>query len=188
MFDTHGSTLAPTSAPTPTPTARAPRRRPAPRPEPERHPALAHLDVEQLRHLRTVLDDEERRVRYWGRILRGRREELLAGATGARRDDRLARVLDDTTVGAGRQVLSALAPELSLPALPALLELWSRALEGAAPSIVDELVAAEQRLVDYAEALRAHVVAATSDLIARYRHQPGLCLAALPLPPQRRAR
>lgn len=166
------------------------RRKSAPRPTPVRHAGYAHLSVDELRELRAVLGQEESRVSYWRRILQARLDVLTAGSSGRTVDPaRLAPVLSDSRVGAGRLALSRLLPEDDEPPLPRLAELWERPVDLGDPASCAELAEAlreaEQQLSEYRATLHVRIGEATTDLIARYREAPELCLSALPLPPAR---
>ena len=162
-------------------------RRPAPRPKPELHQALAHLDLDELRALRSALSAEESKVSYWRRILQARLDVVRAGtrAGGALDGTTLRPILTDARVGAGRQALVEVLQTDDLPPLPSLAELWDRRV---APTdaagqarLVTDLSEAEQQLSAYRRDLHARQADATGELIARYRQAPTLCLSALPL-------
>jgi hypothetical protein len=51
---------------------------------------------------------------------------------------------------------------------------------------VQRLAVAERQLSEYRQALHRRIGDATSELIARYREEPNLCLTALPLRRERR--
>ena len=78
-----------------------------------------------------------------------------------------------------------------IPPLPDLAGLWERQVDPTDPEGMVELEAdldgAEKQLSEYRAALHRRLGAATSELIARYRDEPGLCLTALPVQPGRRA-
>lgn len=175
----------------------APVRRPKPvaRPEPQRSPEHAHLALGALRTYRTDLQAEEDKISYWRRIIQARldvvRAGSAAGGAGALDAAHLRPVLADSRVSAGRTALVRVLPLDDVPPLPDLGELWERQVaqddpEGVA-TLVEDLVDAEAQLSQYRTALHRQLEDATADLIARYRDQPGLCLAALPLPAPRRA-
>lgn len=175
----------------PTPARRA---KPAARPEPQRSPEHAHLALDALRTYRADLQAEEDKISYWRRIIQARLDVVRAGSanggTGTLDAAHLRPVLADSRVSAGRTALVRVVPLDDVPPLPDLGELWERQVaqddaEGLA-ALVEDLVDAEARLSEYRTALHRQLEDATVDLIARYRDQPGLCLAALPLPPPRR--
>jgi hypothetical protein len=158
------------------------------RPTPERTEEHAHLTLEALREYRKTLSSEESRVSYWRRIIQARLDLLVAGADAD--GDTLRPVLTDQRVGAGRRALVEVTPVDDIPPLPDLAELWDRFVDledaRAVASLVEDLTDAEQQLSEYRSVLHRRIGAATSELIARYREQPTLCLSALPLPPARR--
>jgi len=167
-------------------------RKAAPRPVPERAEAYAHLTLEAVRSYRTALTEEENKVSYWRRILQARLDVLRSGVGGGVRDvdqAALRSVLTDARVGAGRRALVDVVAVDDIPPLPQLEALWERRVapddvEGAL-ELEKELAAAERQLSDYRAALHRRLADVTGELIARYREQPSLCLAVLPLPPER---
>lgn len=185
-------------------TARTPAQRPArapgargQRPAPERAPGFAHLDLDGLRGLRHTLSQEESAVSYWRRIIQARLDVLRdsRARTGGFDASRLAPVLTDQRVGAGRAALVEVldhADAAAIPPLPDLARLWARevALDDAEAVLALEadLLVAEAQLSTYRSALHDRIGAATSELIARYREEPTLCLSALPLEEHRPAR
>ena len=183
-------------APVP-PTQRRPSRsRARVRPVPERSEEHGHLDLAGLRAYRTALQAEENKVSYWRRILQARldvvREGRTAGGTAALSPSALRPVLTDERVGSGRRALVQVLPVDDIPPLPDLADLWERQVaptdvEGLT-ALEEDLAAAEHQLSEYRHALHGRLEQATTELIARYREQPDLCLASLPLPAARRAR
>jgi hypothetical protein len=169
------------------PTAPAPRKQTV-RPVPERTEEHAHLSLDELRGYRKTLADEESRVSYWRRILQARLDLVRAGADAD--SDTLRPVLTDRRVGAGRQALVEIMPVDDIPPLPDLAGLWDRIVDlddtTALAALEADLAAAEQQLSEYRAVLHARIGAATSELIARYRDEPALCLTALPVQPSRR--
>jgi hypothetical protein len=168
---------------TPTP------RKPNVRPTPERTEEHAHLSLDELRAYRKTLSAEESRVSYWRRIIQARLDLVRSGTDAD--SENLRPVLTDQRVGAGRQALVEIVPVDDIPPLPDLAELWDRFVdsddvEGLA-SLEADLAVAERQLSDYRAALHERIGAATSELIARYRDEPTLCLSALPLGPERRS-
>jgi hypothetical protein len=149
----------------------------------------AHLTLQGLREYRTRLTAEEANVSYWRRIIQARLDVVRAGSDLV--SDNLKPVLTDARVGAGRSALVEIVPMDDVPPLPDLAGLWERQVDPADEKAITELEqdldAAERQLSEYRAALHQRLGAATSDLIARYRDEPGLCLAALPLQPGRRA-
>jgi hypothetical protein len=171
---------------------RTPVRRPvpAPRPVPEISEGHAHLSLLELRAYRDVLQAEEDRVSYWRRVLQARLDVLRAGGRGGLDPARLAPVLTDSRMGAGRHVLVQALPDDDVPPLPSLEALWSRPVDlddaEERAGLEADLAEAEGQLSAYRTALHERAGAATSELIARYRLSPDLCLTALPLQRGRR--
>jgi len=166
---------------TPTP------RKPNTRPTPERTEEHAHLSLEELRAYRKALATEESRVSYWRRIIQARLDLVRSGTDGD--SENLRPVLTDERVGSGRQALVEILPVDDIPPLPDLAELWDRFVEddpAALAALEGDLADAEGQLSEYRTALHHRIGAATSELIARYRDEPTLCLTALPLNPERR--
>jgi len=155
---------------------------------PERTEEHAHLSLDELRSYRKKLADEESRVSYWRRILQARLDLVRAGADTD--SDMLRPVLTDQRVGAGRQALVEIMPVDDIPPLPDLAGLWDRIVdlsdESARAALEADLAAAEQQLSEYRSVLHHRIGAATSELIARYRDEPTLCLSALPVQVARR--
>ncbi|MGZ6792446.1 MAG: RsiG family protein [Mycobacteriales bacterium] len=164
-------------------------RRPAVRATPERTEEHAHLTLDALREYRRALNAEEANVSYWRRIIQARLDVVRAGSDLA--SDNLRPVLTDKRVGAGRTALIEIVPVDDIPPLPDLAGLWERQVDPSDPAEMARLevalTAAERQLSDYRSVLHRRLGAATSELIARYRDEPGLCLSALPVPPQRRS-
>jgi hypothetical protein len=164
-------------------------RKAAARPEPMRSDEHAHLTLEALREYRKVLSAEESRVSYWRRILQARLDLLVSGADSD--GDVLRPVLTDQRVGAGRRALVEVTPVDDIPPLPDLASLWDRVVDlsddRAVAALTEDLSEAEAQLSEYRSALHRRIGAATSELIARYRDEPTLCLSALPLEPVRRS-
>lgn len=165
------------------------KRKPPPRPTPERTEEHAHLTLEALRQYRKALTAEEGNVSYWRRIIQARLDLVRQGTDAA--STNLRPVLTDQRVGAGRQALVEILPIDDIPPLPDLAGLWDRLVDPSDPAALAglevDLTDAEQQLSTYRAALHTRLGAATSDLIARYRDEPTLCLSALPLRPTRRA-
>jgi hypothetical protein len=168
--------------------APAPRKHPV-RATPVKSEMHAHLTLDGLREYRTALTAEESKVSYWRRILQARLDVVRAGSDLV--SDNLKPVLTDARVGAGRQALVEIVPFDDVPPLPDLAGLWERQADPSDPvataSLEADLTDAEAQLSEYRAALHTRLGAATSELIARYRDEPGLCLTALPVQPQRRA-
>jgi hypothetical protein len=156
---------------------------------PEKTEQHAHLTLDGLREYRKALTAEESKVSYWRRIIQARLDVVRAGSDLVAAN--LKPVLTDARVGAGRQALVEIVPFDDVPPLPDLAGLWERQadtsdLESIA-ALESDLSDAEAQLSEYRTVLHARLGAATSELIARYRDDPGLCLTALPLQPERRA-
>jgi len=154
-----------------------------PKPVPERSADFDHLGLDGVRHYRQSLSQEESRVSYWRRILQARLDtvqaERLAGEL-----ERLRPMLTDSRVTGGRTALIEIMPFDDIPPLPNLEQLWDRTVEpddelGRA-KLVAELTDAEAQLSAYRSALHRRITAATTELIARYREDPALCLDVLP--------
>ena len=164
-------------------------RRVTTRPSPQRTTEHAHLTLEALRAYRKALAAEEGRVSYWRRIIQARLDVVRAGSDLV--SDNLKPVLTDARVGAGRSALVEIVPSDDIPPLPSLAGLWERQVDPTDPVAVAalevDLDAAEHQLSEYRSALHVRLGAATSELIARYRDEPNLCLTALPTQPTRRA-
>jgi hypothetical protein len=166
----------------------APAGRRSPRPRPERSQAFGHLDLAALRTYRAALTAEEDNVSYWRRILQARLDVVRAGSGRATTPFALRPVLTTERVGAGRRALVQIVPADDIPPLPNLAELWDRRTspddtEGT-DALLTDLEQAEQQLSAYRSALHGRIAEATGELIARYREQPSLCLAALPVAPR----
>lgn len=168
-------------------TAPAPRK-PQVRPTPERTVQHEHLSLDDLREYRKALSAEESRVSYWRRIIQARLDLLLAGADSEA--DTLRPVLTDQRVGAGRRALVEIMPVDDIPPLPDLATLWDRVVDledtEAVADMTADLAVAERQLSEYRSVLHQRIGAATSELIARYRDEPTLCLSALPVQSSRR--
>jgi hypothetical protein len=178
---------------TSTPVSAARKSAPAPRPRPERSDDFVHLSLNRLRTYREALNEEENRVSYWRRIVQARLDLVRAGVTGdPAHSENLRQVLADAHRTTGRKALVTVVPIEDIPPLPDLAGLWER---DARPGddehnerLVHDLALAERQLSAYRGALHARIGAATAELIARYRDQPGLCLTALPARAERKRR
>jgi hypothetical protein len=159
---------------------------------PQRNSEFDHLTLEALRNYRTALSAEEGRVSYWRRIMQARLDVVRATSTGGQAVDNLRDVLADVRVTTSRVALIEMVgdPEGELSELPDLSSLWSREVDHDDPvatqGLILSLEEAEQQLSDYRSALHRRIAAATTELIARYREEPTLCLVALPQPPDQR--
>ena len=164
----------------------AARKSPA-RPEPKRTEQHAHLTLDGLRDYRTALTAEESNVSYWRRIIQARLDVVRAGSDLASAN--LKPVLTDERVGAGRRALVEVLPMSDIPPLPDLASLWERQVDPSDAAALARLEAdlddAEKQLSSYRHALHIRLGEATSELIARYRDEPNLCLTALPTQPRR---
>ena len=154
---------------------------------PERSPEFAHLPLLGLRQYRKALTQEESRVSYWRRIMQARLDVVRTLGNMQGPDvEALRPVLGADRVGAARTALLEIVPVDDIPPLPNLESLWERdprpGDDAYNESLVAELTKAEAQLSAYRSALHRRLAAATSELIARYREEPGLCLSALPLP------
>ena len=153
---------------------------------PERSPEFAHLSLEGLRAYRRALNTEEGRVSYWRRIIQARLDVVRAGEAGAVRVDNLRNVLAEARINSGRRVLITVQPLEDIPPLPDLAKLWEREPKPEDPdhneALARDLAGAEIQLSAYRAALHRRIAGATSELIARYREDPSLCLLALPRP------
>jgi len=147
---------------------------------------FAHLTLPELRTYRHALDNEEIRVSYWRRLIQARADVTRAGGgIGIHDASSLKRVLTNER---GRRVRTAMLREVPIddsPPLPDLEELWSRLDgdddEGGRILLLEDLMAVEARLSAYRRELHERLDAATAELISRYRAEPTLCLAVLPL-------
>ena len=157
---------------------------------PERSPEFAHLPLVGLRQYRRALTQEESRVSYWRRIIQARLDVVRTlGGTRGPDVEALRPVLGSDRVGAARTALLDVVPVDDIPPLPNLESLWARdprpGDEAFNESLAAELTKAEAQLSAYRAALHRRLSAATTELIARYREDPSLCLSALPLPRER---
>jgi hypothetical protein len=158
---------------------------------PERDPQFAHLNLGGLREYRSTLTHEESRVSYWRRIIQARLDIVRNAREGAATTvDDLRSVFAERAPSTRRTALLSVMPIDDMPPLPDLANLWSREPDPHDPTrtaeLVEELADAEQQLSAYRAALHRQLAAATTELIARYREQPDLCLSALPSRPATR--
>lgn len=162
-------------------------RKPQVRPEPKRTEQHAHLTLDGLREYRTALTAEESNVSYWRRIIQARLDVVRAGSDLV--SENLKPVLTDERIGAGRRALVDVLPSSDIPPLPDLASLWERQVDPSDIAGLAQLEAdlddAEKQLSSYRNALHVRLGDATSELIARYRDEPNLCLSALPTQPSR---
>ncbi|HZG95782.1 MAG TPA: hypothetical protein VEZ46_13830 [Mycobacteriales bacterium] len=157
---------------------------------PSRSETFAHLTLDALRSYRKALTQEEGRVSYWRRILQARLDMVRASDRSLASMDNLRPVLTAARVGGGRTSLIDILAIEEIPPLPDLEALWDRHPVADDPEhnaeLVEQLVKAEGQLSAYRTALHQRIQGATSELIARYREEPALCLSALPLQRKRR--
>jgi hypothetical protein len=152
---------------------------------PERSPDFDHLSLDGLRHYRTTLSSEEGRVSYWRRILQARLDLVRATESGtAASVEDLRNMFTEDRVSGARTALITIVPVDDMPPLPDLAGLWSRQPKVDDPDhnagLIRDLVAAESQLSAYRSALHRRLSSATTELIARYREHPDLCLTVLP--------
>jgi hypothetical protein len=152
---------------------------------PERSPDFDHLSLDGLRHYRTTLSSEEGRVSYWRRIIQARLDLVRAteaGTTATVED--LRNMFTEDRVSGNRTALITIVPVDDMPPLPDLAGLWSRQPKADDhehnATLIVELSAAETQLSAYRSALHRRLSSATTELIARYREHPDLCLSVLP--------
>ena len=150
---------------------------------PARNPEYDHLSLDDLRHLRNDLTEQETRVSYWRRILQARIDLLMAGGDSGQVSD-LSRVLTDAPTAHRRVVhVSVDAVDDVLP-LPDLAELWDRVPDPADHKAVEKLIAdlrtAEKQISSVRADLFVGIDAVTAELIARFHENPSLALIALP--------
>lgn len=148
--------------------------------------AFAHLSMAELRAYRHALDDEEVRVSYWRRLIQARVDVTRAGGgLGITDAAALQRVLSDDHAGRVRTSMLRELPTDDSPPLPGIAPLWAR-LDGDDDAggrilLLEDLMTVEVKLSAYRRELHQRIDAATIELISRYRIEPRLCLAALPL-------
>jgi hypothetical protein len=151
---------------------------------PERNAKFDHLTIEGLRVYRTALAEEENRVSYWRRIIQARLDVVRAGESGSLRVGNLRNVLAEARIDSPRRGLITIVAIEDIPPLPDLATLWDREPIIDDPdhneTLARDLAGAEIQLSAYRAALHRRISASTDELIARYRENPGLCLAALP--------
>jgi hypothetical protein len=152
---------------------------------PVRDAQFAHLSLEGLRTYRRTLSTEENRVSYWRRIVQARLDVVRAVDTGGVPSvAALSHVFAESRPMAARTARMEVSPSDDLPPLPDLLAVWSREPRPGDPvhnaALSHDLTKAEAQLSAYRLALHRRLTAATTELIARYREQPTLCLSALP--------
>ena len=153
---------------------------------PERDPQFAHLDLGGLREYRSTLTHEESRVSYWRRIIQARLDIVSNHREGgaATTVEDLRAVFAERAPSTRRTAILSVMPIDDMPPMPDLAELWSREPDPVGDvenkALIEDLSNAEKQLSAYRSALHRQLAAATTELIARYREQPELCLSALP--------
>jgi hypothetical protein len=152
---------------------------------PERSEDFAHLSLDGLRQYRTTLSSEESRVSYWRRIIQARLDVVRATDTGGANSlDDLRNMFSENRTAGSRTALITIVPMDDLPPLPDLGSLWARepvaGNDDHNSKLIHDLTKAESQLSAYRTALHRRLASATSELIARYREEPDLCLSALP--------
>jgi hypothetical protein len=152
---------------------------------PERSPDFAHLSLDGLRQYRAALGSEEGRVSYWRRIVQARLDLVRAADDGTTANvEDLANLFTERQGGATRSALLTVMPVDDMPPLPDLGAVWAREpIPGDSKhnnALIRDLTSAESQLSAYRTALHRRLASATSELIARYREHPDLCLSALP--------
>ncbi|WP_432524190.1 hypothetical protein [Kineococcus sp. SYSU DK006] len=142
---------------------------------------LAELPLPALRRRRDLLAAELRRVQHWSRLVRARRDLLVAAACGP---EELAVPVEAAAHGGPLEVHLAAGAPLDGALPPALsddvdvqqldpgaglraLVLLERPAGGGLPEQLQELTAAQRRLEEYAAALEAERGAATQVLAER---------------------
>jgi hypothetical protein len=153
---------------------------------PERNPDFDHLSLDGLRRYRTALGGEEGRVSYWRRIIQARLDLVRASDSGTSTTvEDLREMFSEERFTGTRTALITVVPVDDMPPLPDLADLWSRQPvsgdEAHNAALIRELSAAEVQLSAYRGALHRRLSSATSELIARYRERPDLCLSVLPI-------
>jgi hypothetical protein len=145
-------------------------------------PSLRDLSLDDLRHLRHELTDEEGRVSYWRRLFQARLDMLHDTDEADTHDVR--RVLRDASSAPRRWQALGLHPADIDTSMPEAHELWSRVVDlqdvvqrEAYAALLQQM---ETSLSRNRRALHAQIDAVTQELIARYRANPALALTALP--------
>ncbi|WP_432513804.1 hypothetical protein [Kineococcus sp. SYSU DK001] len=129
---------------------------------------LAELPLPALRRRRSLLHEEVRRVQHWHRLVRARRDLLVATACGP---EALHVPVEAATLGGPLEHhLEPAAPGAD-PAegLRGLLLLDRPIRGGGLPDQLEELSGAQQRLSEYERALLAELAVATDVLAERCR-------------------
>jgi hypothetical protein len=161
-------------------------------PPPQRDAAYGDLSLADLRHMRTMLGDQETQVSYWRRIIQARLDVVRTRGCDRERVADLARVLADARGSVRRLAYIDARPVDGVPPLPDLAEIWSRQVDcadaAASARLEADLVAAELQLSAFRRELHRRIDLVTDELIARYREQPLLALQILPGDPLHRHR
>jgi hypothetical protein len=155
---------------------------------PERSADFAHLSLDGLRQYRITLSSEESRVSYWRRIIQARLDLVRATDAGTTASVEDLRNMFTENRGTGaRTALLTVVPVDDMPPLPDLGGIWAREPKPGDHelnnALIHDLTKAESQLSAYRTALHRRLASATSELIARYREHPDLCLTALPQRP-----
>jgi hypothetical protein len=153
---------------------------------PERSPDFDHLSLDGLRRYRSALGSEEGRVSYWRRIIQARLDLVRAADSGATATvEDLREMFSEERLTGTRTALITVVPIDDMPPLPDLADLWSRQPvagdEAHNAALIRDLSGAEVQLSAYRAALHRRLSSATTELIARYRESPELCLNVLPI-------
>ncbi len=153
-------------------------------PAPECLAEYDDMSLDDLRHLRQQLNDQEGRVSYWRRILQARLDLLVDGVThnGATIDG-LNRVLNKQLRRPQRTAMLSLAPTNGSAPLPVLAELWERVIEpypADQAAFATDLRNAALELSEIHCRLHDQLDTVTGQLVARYHSDPALALRALP--------
>ena len=139
--------------------------------------------LNDVRHLRKGLIREEEQVSYWRRVVQARADLLRRHADERRvRVDDLAEILADSQSSHRRIAALGLTLNPTLPALPNIVELWTRSSPESdedREQLLADLDEAESALSENRHELHSRIDATTAELISRYRENPGLALTAV---------
>lgn len=153
-------------------------------PLPDEDPNFVDLTLEDIRHMRRTITEEETRVSYWRRLVQARLDLLNNENLDADPITDLSRVLADAKSSQSRIARISVGPVEGAPPLPDLAALWSKVIDPNDPVACDQLREglenAEKLLSAYRRDLHARLDKATGQLIVRYRRDPMLALTALP--------
>ena len=159
-------------------------------PPPERDHAYDHLGLDELRALRAALADEETKVAYWTRIIRGRLDAVRAGGADREPVADLTGVLHQADTAIARLGAIDVPPVDDLSPLPDLAEVWARRVDpadvAAVARLVEDLEEDAAELDEYRAEVLRRAETVTRELIARYREEPLLALQTLPTDPLHR--